>query len=124
MNNLPTCMEMISLRNRLLAHCSCMRPRPRTQESPVIIDGVDVMELVGVKNVVMKLPTRNPVSSVVCIRMIRLCSSPAGQAVESDSRSTHPQTLPDPPDSMTMVGKVDVIEVVVCLSVEQVTYCG
>ena len=75
--------------------------------------------VVGVK----RLPTRHPVNPVVCNMRIGLCSSPA-EAVEFDARPTHPQTLPDPPDGVTMVGKVDVIEVVVYLSVKQVSYCG
>ena len=88
---------------------------------------MSVVELVGVNwtvNVVKKLPTKSPVDPVVCDIRSGLCSSPAGQAVEFDSRATHPQTLLVPPDGVTTVGKLDMCGVVVHVLVEQLDYCG
>ena len=87
---------------------------------------LDVVELVHVELVVQVVRyanPRNPLHPAFGELRNGLCSSPAGQAVEFDSRSTHPQTLPDPPDGVTMVGKLDMFGVVVHVLVGQMGDC-
>ena len=84
---------------------------------------MDVVELVGVKlNRDCGEAVANQTSCESCglhqEDMLVLLVRWAPQTSEFDSRSTHSQTLPDPPDSETVVDNIDIDEDVEYVLVE------